>query len=127
MKRVARLSAAAVTAAAALTSAPQAHSVTGVTYEVVSTDVGAANIEYFDGAQRQSLLNVALPWRITVPVANPNSSGTDVAELRADWRWAAAPNKWVTTRVYFGDVIRCENTLDVGNAACYGTTPFSNS
>jgi len=127
MKRVARLSAAAVTAAAALTSAPQAHSVTGVTYEVVSTDVGAANIEYFDGAQRQSSLNVALPWRITVPVANPNSSGTDVAELRADWRWAAAPNRWVTTRIYFGDVIRCENTLDVGNAACYGTTPFSNS
>lgn len=118
------LALASVTAGVLVT--PVANAQVGVTYEVVSADIGAANIEYFDGTMRQSLLNVPLPWRITVPVADPTSVGFDTAEIRADWRWAAAPNRWVTTRIYFGDAIRCENTLDVGNAACYGTTPFRN-
>lgn len=99
---------------------------TDVTYEVVSDEIGTANIEYFDGSIRQSLQNVPLPWRYTVPVGNPSSWGNDVAEVRADWRWAAAPNRWVTTRILFDGNARCENTLDIGNVACYGTTPFDN-
>jgi hypothetical protein len=111
----------------ALLSAPPGRAETLVSYEVFSADIGSANIEYFDGVRRQSLQNVPLPWRTTVNVAQPTSVGFDTAEIRADWRWAAAPNRWVTTRVYFGDQIRCENTLDVGNATCYGTTGFNNS
>lgn len=111
----------------ALLSAPPGRAETVVSYEVVSADIGSANIEYFDGVTRQSLQNVPLPWRTTVTVARPSSVGFDTAEIRADWRWAAAPGRWVTTRVYFGDRLRCENILDVGNSACYGTTGFDNS
>jgi hypothetical protein len=53
----------------------------------------------------------------------------DGAEVRADWRSSIAapvwrPGKWVTVRVYIGKTLRCQNTLDVGNAACYGSTSF---
>lgn len=101
-----------------------------VTYEVVSEDVGALDIEYFDGATRQLLQNVPLPWRMTVSMPNPRSLGTDGADLRADWRSSIAgrvtwqTEKWVTVRIYIGDTLRCQNTLDVGNAACYGSTSF---
>lgn len=98
-----------------------------VTYEVVSAAIGSANVKFFDGHVRQSLQNVGLPWRATVMLDNPASVDTDVAEIRADWRWAAAPNRWVIVRIYFGDTVRCSNTLDVGFAACYGTTGFDNS
>lgn len=98
-----------------------------VTYEVVSAAIGAANVKFFDGHVRQTLPNVSLPWRTTVMLDNPASLGTDVAEIRADWRWAAAPNRWVTVRLYFGDSVRCANTLDVGRASCYGTTGFDNT
>lgn len=101
-----------------------------VTYEVVSEDVGALDIEYFDGSARQLLHNVPLPWRTTVTMPNPRSLGTDGADVRADWRSTIAgrvtwqKDKWVTVRVYIGDTLRCQNTLDVGNAACYGSTSF---
>ncbi|MEW5810383.1 MAG: MmpS family transport accessory protein [Actinomycetota bacterium] len=121
------LSTAMTAGVSAVIVAPSAHAAEMVTYEVFSSSIGAANIEYFDGVIRQARINEPLPWRITVPVANPTSVGFDTAEVRADWRWAAAPNRWVTTRIYFGDKLRCENSLDVGNAACYGTTPFNNS
>ncbi|WP_139272806.1 hypothetical protein [Mycobacterium paraffinicum] len=110
-----------------LLSAPTAHAAVPVTYEVVSADIGSANVEFFDGHAREARPKVPLPWRTTVMLDNPASLGTDVAEIRADWRWAAAPNRWVTVRVYFGNVVRCANTLDVGDAACYGTTGFENS
>lgn len=114
-------------AGAALSTAAPGRADTVVSYEVVSNNIGWANIEYFDGVRRQVLLNVPLPWRTTVSLARPTSVGFDTAEIRADWRWAAAPNRWVTARVYFGDQLRCANTLDVGNVACYGTTEFDNS
>lgn len=113
--------------ACGLPTAPTAHAAVPVTYEVVSAAIGSANVEFFDGLARQAKTNVPLPWRTTVLLDNPASLGTDVAEIRADWRWAAAPNRWVTVRVYFGDVVRCANTLDVGDASCYGTTGFNNS
>ncbi len=120
------IAAALITVACSLCVTPVARAETAVTYEVSSAYIGSANIQYFDGTRRQSLLNVPLPWRATVMVANPASVGFDTAEIRADWRWAAAPNRWVTARIYFGDALRCENSLDVGHAACYGTTDFKN-
>ncbi|MGO8848552.1 MAG: hypothetical protein ACLPKE_21590 [Streptosporangiaceae bacterium] len=101
-----------------------------MTYEVVSDSVGVADgIEYFDGAARQLLEHVPLPWRADVTMANPRSWSMDGAEVRADWRSSIAapvwrPGKWVTVRVYIGKTLRCQNTLDVGNAACYGSTSF---
>ncbi|WP_231127218.1 hypothetical protein [Mycobacterium colombiense] len=117
--------------------APAAHADPGITYEVTSTEIPTATIEYFDGTARQLVPDAPLPWRTTVTVANPGSWGTDGAEVRADWRPGHVPvgplgapalaSKWVTVRIYFGKTIRCENTLDVGDAACHGATPFNNS
>ena len=110
--------------------APVARADESVTYEVVSDSVGVVDgIEYFDGSARQLLEHVALPWRTDVKMADPRSWGTDGAEVRADWRSSIAapvwrPGKWVTVRVYIGKTLRCQNTLDVGNAACYGSTSF---
>src|ERR1700756_1647785 len=115
----------------ALILAPAAHADDdNVTYEVVSDSVGVADgIEFFDGSARQRLEHVPLPWRTDVTIANPRSLGTDGAEIRADWRSSIAapvwrPGRWVTVRVYIGKTLRCQNTLDVGNAACYGSTSF---
>lgn len=110
--------------------APLARADESVTYEVVSDSVGVADgIEYYDGSTRQLLEHVPLPWRTDVTMANPRSWGTDGAEVRADWRSSIAapvwrPGKFVTVRVYLGNTLRCQNTLDVGNAACYGSTSF---
>jgi hypothetical protein len=115
---------------AAAVHAPVAHADESVTYEVVSDSVAVAGgIEYFDGARRQLLQDVPLPWRTTVAIANPRSLATDGAEVRADWRSTIAapvwrPGSWVTVRVYIGDTLPCQNTLDIGNAACYGSTSF---
>lgn len=109
---------------------PAARAADEVTYEVVSDVVGAAQgIEFYDGSARQLLENVPLPWRRTVTINNPRSLSTDGAEVRADWRNSIAapvwrPGKWVTVRIYIGPTLRCQNTLDVGNAACYGSTGF---
>ncbi len=133
MIRLQRVIVSVIAGISAVWLAPAAHADETVTYEVVSGDIAVANIEYFDGSVRQSLQNVALPWRTTVKVANPRSLGTDGAEVRADWRSSIAalpvwrPSKWVTARIYFGNTVRCENTLDIGNAACYGSTPFNNT
>ncbi|MGV0837853.1 hypothetical protein [Mycolicibacterium thermoresistibile] len=111
--------------------APVAHATEMVTYEVVSDSLSAADhIEYYDGSARRQLTNVRLPWRTTLPLANPRSLGTDGAEVRADWRSTIAgpvwrPGTWVTVRIYIGDTLRCQSTLDIGNAACYGSTGFT--
>ena len=113
-------------------SAPLAHAADSVTYEVVSNDVATANVEYFELSQRKVLDGVQLPWRTSVMVPNAHSPSTDGAEVRADWRSSIAalpvwrPGKWVTVRIYFRGEVLCENTLDVGNAACYGSTSFKN-
>ena len=122
--------AALMSGASTIVSAPIARAEESVRYEVVSDSVGVANnIEYFDGSTRQLRENVPLPWQTTVTMANPRSLATDGAEIRADWRGSIAapvwqPGKWVTVRVYIGNNLRCQNTLDVGNAACYGSTSF---
>ncbi|MUL49450.1 hypothetical protein FZI85_16390 [Mycobacterium sp. CBMA293] len=107
--------------------APIARAAESITYEVASPDLSVeivGSIEYFDGTRRIMLQNVTLPWRTTVQVAKPASLGTDGAEVRANW-YTGQLNKFVMVRIYFGDTVRCENALDLGNAACYGSTPFS--
>lgn len=116
---------AVITVVVAGWSAPIARADQRITYEVTSADVGmASGIEYFDGTRRILLQNVSLPWRATVQIADPTSLGTEGAEVRASW-YTGQLNKFVTVRIYFGDNVRCENTLDLGNAACYGSTPFT--
>ena len=137
MIRLPRAIVSAIGSICAVWLAPVAHADESVTYEVVSSYIATANIEYFDGTARQVLQDVALPWRTTVTVANPRSWGTDGAEVRADWRPGHVPigplgaptlaSKWVTVRIYFGNTVRCANTLDVGDAACYGSTSFNNT
>jgi hypothetical protein len=105
----------------ALVVAPVARADDTVTYEVISSYVAAANVEYFDLGARKALESVPLPWRTNATVGSAHSND---AEVRADWRPAARPSKWVTVRIYFRGNLLCENTLDVGNSACYGSTPF---
>ncbi|MGN7780679.1 hypothetical protein ACTJJE_14295 [Mycolicibacterium sp. 22603] len=94
-----------------------------VTYEVVSPVVRAANIEYVTETGRIFAPNVALPWRFTVPVPNALRPPPDGSQVRADWRSTRGPARWVSVRVYVNGTLICQNTLDIGNAACYGSTP----
>lgn len=111
-----------ITAIPVVTMAPSAHADDAVTYEVLtSSDIAAANIEYNDVSRRLALQQVPLPWRMNAAVGNPRSND---AEIRADWRPVAKPSKWLTVRIYYRGSLLCENTLDVGNAACYGSTTF---
>jgi hypothetical protein len=116
------------TGIAALLSAPVAHAEDTVTYEIVSDqdNVPAANVEYNDRSERKSLQHVSLPWRLTADVPNAVSPTKDGAEIRADWRPYRWPYKYVTVRIYLGDKLLCESTLDVGDATCYGSTPHRN-
>lgn len=109
-------------------SAPPVHAEQSVTYEVVSNQnsVPTANVEYNQGSERKALHQVSLPWRLTVDVPDATSPTRDGAELRADWRPYRWRDKYVTVRIYVGDKLLCESTLDVGDATCYGSTPHRN-
>jgi hypothetical protein len=104
----------------AVALAPAARADDYVTYEVTSSDVTAANVQYSDISGQKALNEVPLPWRTNVTVVNPHSN--DVS-LRADWQPAAGRYRWVTVRVYTHGNLLCENTLDVGDAECYGSGP----
>lgn len=106
----------------AVVMAPLARADDSVTYEVTSSDVAAANVDFSDLSGRKALNDVALPWRTNVMVANPHSND---ASLRVNWQPAAGRYKWVTLRVYTHGSLLCENTLDVGDAECYGSGPPS--
>jgi hypothetical protein len=110
----------------AVAMAPPACADETVTYEVLSLTpyVNSINVEYNDHSQRISLNDVPLPWRQNATVVNARSQTEDGAEVRADWRPISAPNRWITVRIYVRGSLICENTLDVGNATCYGSTPF---
>jgi hypothetical protein len=114
---------------------PTASAVDTVTYEVTSQNVGAANIEYFENSQRRVLNGVHLPWRLDVTVADVRIPSSRGAEVRADWRPYVPASilppgmpigYWVTVRISYRGKVICQNTLDVGNAACYGSTTFKN-
>lgn len=94
-----------------------------VTYEVVSPAVHSADIEYVTETGRVFAPNVALPWSLTVPVRNALGPPPDGSQVRADWRSTRGPARWVSVRVYVNGILICQNTLDIGNAACYGSTP----
>lgn len=119
---------AAIAAAAAVISAPTVKAADSVTYEIVSSrgDVPAANVEYNDASQRRALQQVSLPWRTIVEVPDAMSPTADGAEIRADWRPYRWRYRYVTVRIYRGDELLCESTLDVGNVTCYGSTPHRN-
>lgn len=87
MMRSRVLAAALIAGTSPVILAPAARADDLVTYEVVSDTVPTANgIEYFDGSTRRLLQDVPLPWRTSVPTANPRSVGLDGAEVRAAWR-----------------------------------------
>jgi hypothetical protein len=134
MTRIQLLMLTLITGISAVALAPSARAEDNVTYEVLSNVVPSATIEYFDFSERKVVENAALPWRATVTVVDAHAASTDGAEVRADWRpracdgraWCpeARPNNWVTVRILLRGKVICESTLDVGNAACYGSTPF---
>jgi hypothetical protein len=107
----------------ALASAPTAHADDPVEYEVRSTNIPAANIQWSDTAGQHDLQGVPLPFRTSVLVRNAHS---DEAMLHANWQPGTKdfPNPgrymWVTLRVYSRGSLLCEITLDVGEGACTG-------
>jgi hypothetical protein len=94
-----------------------------VTYEVVSDDIQIANIEYQDISGRASVEGVTLPWRTDALVQTVRGAPPDGSQLRADWRPSASPSRWVSVRIIYQGRVICQNTLDIGDAACYGITP----
>lgn len=119
-----------ITGISAMVPAPSARAEDTVTYQVLSDDVATASIEYFDHSERKLLVDAPLPWQTSATVLDARSASTNGAEVRADWRSSIAalpvwrPGKWVTVKILYQGKVICENTLDVGNAACYGSTPF---
>ena len=133
MTRMRHLIVLLITGVSSVVAPPTAWAYDTVTYEVISDSVGAANIEYFDHSQRQVLNGAKLPWRADVTVVDPHSNSTEGAEVRADWRayMPASPlppghpiGYWVTVRISLRGKVICQNTLDLGDAACYGSTTF---
>lgn len=130
--RIQLMIASLIAGVSAVVLAPAARADDTVTYEVFSDSVGVANIEYVDHAERKALENVPLPWRTDATVASLRGTSIGDAEVRADWRpnrvIAGTPNgffgHWVTVRVSFQGKVICESTLDVGDAACYGSSNF---
>ncbi|WP_264073053.1 hypothetical protein [Mycolicibacterium pulveris] len=113
--------------AVAIASAVPAHAEDLITYEVTSASISAADVQYYDDSVRKVQRRVALPWRVTVSVPDATSPTSTGAELRADWRgYGRSAFKYVTVRIYQGDRLLCESTLDVGAATCYGSTPHRN-
>lgn len=117
------LTVALITGTSALTLAPTAHADDPVVYEVWSSTVASANVEWSDTAGRHSLQNVPLPWRTSVMVSDAHS---DEAQLRSTWQPGSEVNPnpgrylWVRLRVYANGSQLCEHLADVGHAECTG-------
>lgn len=93
-----------------------------ITYEVVSDSIGVATVEWQDAAGRQAMQDVTLPWRMDVSMSDPLAQPPSGSQVRADWRPGAAPGRWVSVRITYKGKVICQNTLDIGDAACYGST-----
>ncbi|TVX99357.1 hypothetical protein FPV58_18145 [Mycolicibacterium porcinum] len=93
-----------------------------ITYEVVSDSIGVATVEWQDAAGRQAMQGVMLPWRMDVRLSDPLAQPPSGSQVRADWRPGAAPGRWVSVRITYKGKVICQNTLDIGDAACYGST-----
>ena len=94
-----------------------------VTYEVVSDDVHTANIEFQNAGGRVAVEGAVLPWRTDAVVRVVRGAPPAGSQVRADWRPSSAPGRWVSVRIIVDGSVICQNTLDVGNATCYGITP----
>lgn len=136
MRRIPFVIISLITGVSSVVMAPVARADDNVTYEVISDSVTVANIEYFDHSRRIVLNDAPLPWRTDATVWDAHSPTTDGAEVRADWRGSVPasplppgrpPGYWVTTRITFQGKVICENTLDVGDAACYGSTNYNSN
>jgi hypothetical protein len=115
----------AVMSVAATTLAPIAHAADVVTYEIVSDSIPMLNnVEYVDSSGRKLIENIPLPWRRAVTLDDPTGPTGRGAQLRADWRPLAWPNRYVVVRIFSSGKLLCQSALDVGNATCYGNTPF---
>jgi hypothetical protein len=94
-----------------------------VVYEVWSSTIPAADVDWSDTAGQHTLQNVTLPWRTSVLVDNARS---DEAVLHANWQPGTVtfPNAgrylWVTLRIYSRGSLLCEITADVGTSDCTG-------
>jgi hypothetical protein len=106
----------------AMMTAPTADADAPVMYEVISSELTAATIEYTDVYGQHRLENVPLPWRLNVTVADPHSANT---LLRADWAPQAGRYKWATIRIFTRGSLLCENTLDAGTASCDGRGAYA--
>jgi hypothetical protein len=113
-----------------LATAPVAHADDPVEYEVRSSLIPVANIDWSDTAGQHTLQNVQLPWRTSVMVENARS---DEARVGAEWQPGTLtyPNAgrymWVTLRIYSKGSLLCEITLDVGKTECTGRGYYADS
>lgn len=107
-------------------SAPLAHAADAVTYEVVSDSISMMNVEFIDETGRKLLRDVPLPWRLDVTLENADGPTGRGAQVRADWRPTAGPGRWVVVSIYSNGKLLCKSAIDVGNATCYGNTPYVN-
>lgn len=123
MFRIKSVFAALVTVVSGFALAPVAHADDPVVYEVWSSTISAADIEWTDTAGHHSLQNVSLPWRTSVMVADARS---DEAQLRATWQPGTEtyPNPgrymWVRLRIDTKGSQLCEHIADVGHGECTG-------
>lgn len=123
-RRTARIGAAAALPVAALLVHPAiAGAEEPVTYEVVSAHIQVADIEYQDVAGRLWAVRAPLPWRMDAVVPAVQEAPPTGSQVRAHWRSVAVPGRWVTVRIIYRGKVLCQNTLDLGNATCYGITP----
>lgn len=106
-----------LTGACAMVTAPTAGASELVVYEVTSSDVAAAKVEYSDLGGQNAPQQVSLPWRVTATVAIARSNDTIV-----NAKWAKEKAKWLTVRIYSRGSLLCEKTRDTGDLTCYGDT-----
>lgn len=102
---------------------PRADAADPIIYEVTSSDITRVDVEYVDRDGRKLIEDATLPLRIDIQFDDADSGRFSRAQLRADWRKIAAPARWVTVKISQTGHLLCENTLDVGNVACYANTP----
>ena len=123
MLRINSVSVALITGVSALALAPTARADDPVVYEVSSSTIPSANVEWSDTAGQHSLQNVALPWRTSVMVSDAHS---DEAQLRSTWQPGSEADSnpgrymWVRLRIYAKGSQLCEHTADVGHSECTG-------
>lgn len=105
----------------AVAGCPPAGAEGTVMYEVRSSFIPVASIEYSDVTGSHRLTDVPLPWRLSAAVADPH--GTDTT-LRADWP-SPVRYEWLTIRIYHRGSLLCERILDAGTATCDARGPYA--